>query len=117
MFFHKLVKFVQGAVRQQHLAQRAGMGVERIAEIYIDFDGLWAFDFVHGDRNIDGIPALMVMGEYEWMDERLAPTFKFLAAHPATPIAVLAEPGRGHFDCSDDLVKFLALFIRKSIEA
>ena len=70
-----------------------------------------------GDRNIDGIPALMVMGEYEWMDERLTPMFKFLAAHPATPIAVLAEPGRGHFDCSDDLVKFLALFIRKSIEA
>ncbi len=69
-----------------------------------------------GGRNIDGIPALMVMGEYEWMDERLAPALKFRAAHPAAPIALLAEPGRGHFDYSDDLVKFLALFIRKSVE-
>jgi hypothetical protein len=70
-----------------------------------------------GDRNIDGIPGLMVMGEYEWWEDRLTPLFKFLAAHPASPIAMLAEPGRGHFDYSDDLVKFLALFIRKAAEA
>ncbi len=70
-----------------------------------------------GRRNIDGIPGLMVMGEYEWWDARLTPALKFLAAHPATPIAMLAEPGRGHFDYSDDLVKFLALFIRKAVEA
>lgn len=70
-----------------------------------------------GKRNIDGIPGLMVMGEYEWWDARLTPAFKFLAAHPATPIAMLAEPGRGHFDYSDDLVKFLALFIRKAAAA
>jgi len=69
-----------------------------------------------GARNIDGIPALMVMGDYEWMDERLAPALKFRADHPVSPIAVLAEPGRGHFDYSDDLVKFLALFICKSVE-
>jgi len=70
-----------------------------------------------GNRNIDGIPALMVMAEYEWIEGRLAPAFKFLAAHPATPVALLAEPGRGHFDYSDDLVDFLALFIRKAAVA
>ncbi len=70
-----------------------------------------------GRRDIDGIPGLMAMGEYEWWDARLTPAFKFLAAHPATPIAMLAEPGRGHFDYSDDLVRFLALFIRKAAEA
>ena len=70
-----------------------------------------------GNRDIDGIPGLMVMGEFEWMDERLSPALKFFASHPASPIAALAEPGRGHFDYSDDLVKFLALFIRKSAEA
>lgn len=69
-----------------------------------------------GDRNIDGIPGLMVMAEYEWWDDRLIPAMKFRAAHPAAPIALLAEPGRGHFDYSDDLVKFLALFIRKAAE-
>ena len=69
-----------------------------------------------GGRNIDGIPALMVMGEYEWMEARLAPAIKFRAGHPATPIALLAEPGRGHFDYSDPLVNFLAMFIRKAAE-
>ena len=70
-----------------------------------------------GGRNIDGIPGLMVMGEYEWWEDRLAPAQKFLTEHPAAPVAFLAEPGRGHFDYSDDLVKFLALFIRKAAEA
>jgi len=67
-----------------------------------------------GGRGLDGIPGLMVVGEYEWSEERLAPAFKFRALHPAAPLAVLAEPGRGHFDCSEELVKFLALFIHKA---
>jgi hypothetical protein len=70
-----------------------------------------------GGRSIDGIPGLMVMGEYEWWEDRLTPLLKFQAEHPAVPLAVLGEPGRGHFDYSDDLVKFLALFIRKAAEA
>lgn len=70
-----------------------------------------------GDRNIDGIPALMVMGEYEWWEDRFASMTPFRAKFPNSPIALLAEPGRGHFDYSDDLVKFLALFIRKAVAA
>jgi hypothetical protein len=69
-----------------------------------------------GDRNLDGIPGLIVMGEYEWLEDRVAPALKFRAAHPAAPLALLAEPGRGHFDYSDELVKFLAMFIRKAAE-
>ena len=69
-----------------------------------------------GKRNIDGIPGLMVMGEYEWLEGRLAPAIKFREQHPRSPIAFLAEPGRGHFDVSKDLVHFLILFIRKSAE-
>jgi hypothetical protein len=69
-----------------------------------------------GDRNIDGIPGLMVMGEYEWWDDRLAPALKFRAEHPQTPLAMLAEPGNGHFNYCDELVKHIALFIRKSAE-
>ena len=30
---------------------------------------------------------------------------------------MLAEPGNGHFNYSDDLVKFLAMFVRKAAEA
>ena len=68
------------------------------------------------DRQIDGVPGLMVMGEYEWLEDRLAPALAFRKEHPKTPLAMLAEPGRGHFDYSDDLVRFLALFIRKAAE-
>jgi len=70
-----------------------------------------------GERNIDGIPGLMVMGEYEWWDDRLLPALKFRGAHPKTPLAMLAEPGNGHFNYCDQLVQFLAMFIHKAVEA
>jgi hypothetical protein len=69
-----------------------------------------------GGRNIDGIPGLMVMGEYEWSDDRLTPALKFRAEHPNAAIAMLAEPGNGHYNYCDDLINFLAMFIRKSAE-
>ena len=69
-----------------------------------------------GDRNIDGIPGLMVMGEYEWFEDRLTPALAFRERFPHSPVAFLPEPGRGHFDVSEDLVNFLALFIRKAAE-
>ncbi len=69
-----------------------------------------------GNRNIDGIPGMMVMAEYEWIEGRIEPAIKFRAEHPATPLAVLAEPGRGHFDVSEELIRFLTMFIRKAAE-
>ena len=69
-----------------------------------------------GSHTIDGVPGLMVMGEYEWGEDRLAPALDYRAKHPGVPIAMLPEPGRGHFDVSDDLVRFLCLFIRKAAE-
>jgi hypothetical protein len=67
-----------------------------------------------GGRRIDGVPGLMVMGEYEWWEDRLAPAFRFMEKNPAAPIAFRADAGCGHFDYSDDLVAYLALFIRKA---
>jgi hypothetical protein len=69
-----------------------------------------------GDRNIDGIPGLMVMGEYEWWEDRLTPAFAFQAKYPATPLAIFCDVGNGHFNYSDQLVNFLGLFIRKAAE-
>lgn len=69
-----------------------------------------------GDRKIDGVPGLMVMGEYEWLDSRLAPALAFRREHPRAPIALLAEPGRGHFDTSPELRAFLEMYIRKAVE-
>lgn len=68
-----------------------------------------------GDRNIDGIPGLMVMGEFEWGDDRLVPAMAFRAKHPGAPIAFLADAGHGHFDFSDRLVSYLAMFLRKAV--
>jgi hypothetical protein len=69
------------------------------------------------DLHIDGIPGLFVIGQYEWMEERVQPALEFRKRHPRSCIAMLAEPGEGHFDASDDLVGFLAMFVRKSVEA
>jgi hypothetical protein len=70
-----------------------------------------------GDRNIDGVPGLMVMSENEWWEDRLTPLFKFTGKYPAAPVSVLCDAGRGHFDSSDRLVDYLAMFIRKSAAA
>ena len=70
-----------------------------------------------GGRSIDGIPALMVMGEYEWVEGRLDPALAFEKAHPLTPLSLYADAGHGHFDISKDLVRYLALFIRKAVDA
>jgi hypothetical protein len=70
-----------------------------------------------GNRTIDGVPGLMVMGEYEWGEERLAPALAFESRYPASPIAFLADAGHGHFDYSIDLISFLCMFIRKAAEA
>ena len=70
---------------------------------------------VWGNRDIDGVPGLMVMGEYEWLDTRLEPAETFRARHPLAPLAMLAEPGHGHFDCSDELVAFIAQFVRQAV--
>ncbi|GAB3586548.1 hypothetical protein [Hymenobacter daeguensis] len=69
-----------------------------------------------GSRTLDGVPGLMVMGEYEWLETRLAPALAYRAAHPAAPISLLADAGHGHFDVSDELVNYLTLFIRKAAE-
>jgi hypothetical protein len=70
-----------------------------------------------GNRNIDGIPGLMVMGEYEWGDNRLAPLLSYRQQHPMAPLSFLADAGHGHFDYSDMLVNYLALFITKAAKA
>lgn len=68
-----------------------------------------------GNRNIDGIPGLMVMGEYEWLEGRILPALEFKETHPGACLAVLADIGHGHFDISDDLISFLNLFIEKAV--
>lgn len=66
-------------------------------------------------RNIDGIPALMVMGEYEWWDARLRPAMAFRMMYPGSCVSFLGDAGRGHFDLSERTADYMALFIGKSL--
>ena len=67
-----------------------------------------------GNRTIDGVPGLFVMGEYEWWEDRITPGFDYVSKHPKTPITFFCDAGHGHFDYSDALVKYLALYIKKA---
>jgi hypothetical protein len=69
-----------------------------------------------GNRNIDGVPSLFIMGEYEWWEDRIQPGFDYVSKHPLSPISFLADAGHGHFDYSDEMVEYLCMFIRKAAE-
>lgn len=65
------------------------------------------------NRNIDGIPALFVMGEYEWWEDRIAPGFRYQQEHPKSVITWFADAGHGHFDYSQMLVSYISNYIKK----
>lgn len=68
-----------------------------------------------GDRNIAGIPGVMIMGEYEFWEDRRAPGFNYLKRHPeTTPITFYADAGRGHFDATVSLITFLSDYIEQA---
>lgn len=67
-------------------------------------------------RNIDGIPGLMVEGEYEWWEARVNPALALRMMYPESCISFLCDTGRGHFDCGDRTALYLAKFIQKALE-
>jgi hypothetical protein len=69
-----------------------------------------------GRRNIDGVPSLFIMGEYEWWEDRIAPAFKYVANHPKSVITLFCDAGHGHFDYSDEMIAYVSLFIKKAAQ-
>jgi len=67
-----------------------------------------------GNRNIDGVPALFIMGEYEWWEDRITPAFNYIAQHPNSVISLFADAGHGHFDYSDEIIAYVCMFIKKA---
>ena len=67
-------------------------------------------------RNIDRIPGLMIMGEYEWWEARLLPALAFQMMYPDSRISFLCDAGRGHFDLCQATQMYIAKFIAKSLE-
>lgn len=67
-------------------------------------------------RNIDGIPGLMIEGEYEWWEARVNPALAFRMMYPESCVSFLCDTGRGHFDCSERTADYIALFIKKALQ-
>lgn len=67
-------------------------------------------------RNIDGIPGLMIVGEYEWWEARVRPALAFQMMYPEACLSFLCDTGAGHFDCPDETLEYMALFIKKAVE-
>lgn len=67
-------------------------------------------------KHIDGIPGLMIEGEYEWWESRVNPALAFKMMYPASCISFLCDAGHGHFDVSDEVVDYITLFIKKACE-
>ena len=68
------------------------------------------------NRNIDGIPGLMIEGEYEWWEARVNPALAFRMMYPESCISFLCDAGHGHFDVSDEVINYICLFLRKAAE-
>ena len=66
-------------------------------------------------RNIDSIPALMVMGEYEWWEARLLPALAFRMMYPESRISFLCDAGKGHFDLCEPTQDYMARFIANAL--
>lgn len=69
-----------------------------------------------GKRTIEGVPSLMIMGEYEWWEDRLFTSFDYRREYPNAPLSLLADAGHGHFDVSDELIEYLSLFLKKAVQ-
>lgn len=70
-----------------------------------------------GQRTIEGVPGLFIMGEYEWWEARLQPGFNYLQKHPETPLTFLADVGHGHFDYSQSMIDYLCLYLKKVVKS
>ena len=69
-----------------------------------------------GGRNVDGVPGLVSMGEYEAAESRAGVGLKQRAEHPKTALSMLANPGGGHFESSDAKVEYIALYLKKAAQ-
>ncbi len=71
---------------------------------------------IWGDRNIDYIPLLETMGEYEaaatWSVEGL----KERQEHPHMVLSMLACPAEGHFATTEKKNAYLAFYIKKAMQ-
>ncbi|MBW4889746.1 hypothetical protein KXQ82_08460 [Mucilaginibacter sp. HMF5004] len=71
---------------------------------------------IWGDRNIDSIPCLETMGEYEAANTWSAEGLKERQQHPLIPMSMLAMPAQGHFAATAQKISYIALYIKKVMQ-
>ena len=74
-----------------------------------------------GERSVDGVPGLVIKGEYEVQGNMRDGWYAgakgdSLTRHPRTVLTHVIEPGGGHFEVSDQRVELMALFLRKAAQ-
>ncbi len=69
-----------------------------------------------GDRTVDGIPGLVAMGEYESAESRAGEGLSQRNKHPLTPLGMLADPGGGHFEASEEKITYLSYYVKKAVQ-
>jgi len=78
-------------------------------------DKRFAYDIWSKDQNIDLVPSLETMGEYEAADTWSAEGLKERQAHPAMPLSMLACPAESHFAATQKKIDYLAFWIAKAL--
>ncbi len=68
-------------------------------------------------RNIDGIPGLMIEGEWEWWEARVNPALSFRMKYPGSCISFLCDAGHGHFDATPQSIDYMCTFLEKVAKA
>lgn len=71
---------------------------------------------IWGNRNIDFIPCLESMGEYEAANDWSREGLWERQQHPLMPLSMLANPGQGHFAATDAKIDYLVLYLKKCVQ-
>jgi hypothetical protein len=71
---------------------------------------------IWGNRNVDYIPCLETMGEYEAADNWSVEGLKERQAHPLMPLSMLACPAEFHFASTDSKVAYITLYLKKALQ-
>ncbi|HMI02802.1 MAG TPA: hypothetical protein VK541_09990 [Pedobacter sp.] len=71
---------------------------------------------IWGDRNINYIPSLETMGEYESAGSWSAEGLKERQNYPLMPLSMLACPAEFHFAASDAKIAYIGLYIKKAMQ-
>jgi hypothetical protein len=88
----------------------------------ISFSGQWPYvpdpgqAPPFGEHDMDSVPGLVALGEYEWANDRIPQGLVIKNARPSLPLSSLGCPADGHFVALDDKIEIMALYLKKAAQ-